>query len=125
MLKVITTHHDGHGLTENIRIEATDEIGPDGAHHRYEFFIGHDEGLELVSILQFQKGPRNEPKSTPGVVSVAVLAALLDIHNDFQAGPFPSPQNAKVIYHITEAMQALKERADERANRGVLGHSKI
>ena len=36
-MKDITTHHDGHGLTEHIRVSTTDDIGPGGAHHRYEF----------------------------------------------------------------------------------------
>ena len=125
--KLIETHHDGHGLTESIIVLAADEVGPGGAHHRYDFAVQQNVGEPYVNVgyLQFQKGPRNEPGSTPGVLSVAVLAALLDIHRAFQAGEFPSPENAEVIFHIEGAMDALKRRADERATRGVLGHNKI
>lgn len=120
MSKSITTHYDGHGLTEAIRVEAAGEPGPGGAYHRYEFW----NGSQYVGWLQFQEGPRNEVGSIPGVLTVAVLAALCDIAEDFQAGPYPSNENQQALFHMQEAMRFLRARADERAKRGVLGHNK-
>lgn len=115
----VTTHHDGHGLTEQITVMAMDERGPGGAHHEYHFFNGDEE----VGYLQFQKWPRNEPGSTPGVLTVAVLAALVDIQQDFDRGPYPSELGRQAGEKMKSAMKLLKRRADERAERGVLGVS--
>lgn len=128
-MKVIDTHHDGHGLNEQIQVEAVDEIGPGGAHHRYLFTYTYPrhpqdppEGDE-VGFIQFQKGPRNEPGSTPGVTEGAVLSVLIDRLTDFQAGPYPSDHNAVALTYLQQALQLLKDRADERAQRGVLGRN--
>lgn len=113
---MITEHHDGHGLNESIEIRAVDDIGSGGAHHRYEFWIETTlDWKEKVGALQFQKGPRNEPGSTPGVTEAAVIASIIDRLVAFQAGPFPSPHNDVVIFHLREALFATRARADERA----------
>ena len=128
--KEITEHHDGHGLTERIRVIAVDEPGPGGASHEYRFFhsgdvpwseLGKRVDMLEVGWLQFQKGPRSQPGSVPGVLTVAVLAALIDQARDFQAGPYPSDEGAQALYHLEEAARWLRERADKRAERGVLG----
>lgn len=119
-MREITTHHDGHGLTESIRIEA-DEPGPGGASYSYKVEI--DLGgawLELCTI-QFQKGPRSVGNSTPGIVDTVLLAIVRDRLESFNAGEFRCRQNAIAITKIEEAMHWLKDRADERARRGVLG----
>jgi hypothetical protein len=119
-MKKITSHHDGHALNDSIEITATDEVGPGGAHHTYEFAI---DGI-LVSRIVFQKGPRNELDSTPGVTHQAVLAVLCDALADFQKGPFPSREGAIALTKMQEAMHWFRARADERAARGVLGFPK-
>lgn len=126
--KDITSHHDGHGLTETIKVYAMDEPGPGGACHHYEFFVDLVDGAperggyqQKVGYLQFQKGPRNEPGSIPGVLTVAVLAGLIDQMEDFQAGPYPSDEGGEALDHLRAAMDALRRRADARAERGVLG----
>ena len=119
----ITTHHDGHGLNESIII-TRDERDPDagGASHRYTLeFNAMTDGLYEVGRLQFQHGPRNEPGSTPGLTDQAVLAVLIDRHEGFQAGPFACSENEHTMHHLREALRSLKERADERASRNVLG----
>jgi hypothetical protein len=123
----VTSHHDGHGLTERIHVIRADEPGPGGAHHLYQFYVeaGSDNSeRDMVGFLQFQKGPRNEEGSTPGVLTVAVLAALIDIAQDFQEGEFPSDENAAALYFMKRALAKYKERADKRAARGVLGFNK-
>jgi hypothetical protein len=115
-MRTITTHHDGHGLTESITIQA-DDAGPGGASHLYSAVI---DGEEVASI-QYQRGPRNEEGSVPGVLDSVLLAIVADRMAAFQAGPFSSRENALVLTKVQEAMHWLKHRADERARRGVLG----
>lgn len=133
-MREITTHHDGHGLNERVRVLAVDEPGPGGASHRYEFHrtlsnIEADdaaaaiERAPVVGFLQFQRGARNEPGSTPGMTTAAVLAALIDHLGAFQSGPYPSRETALVITKLEEALHWLRARADERAARGVLGQN--
>lgn len=125
----VTLHHDGHGLTEAIHVYAVDEAGPGGASHEYAFFVDEElpgRGITRhhVGELVFQKGSRNEEGSTPGVLSVAVLAALIDQLTDFQAGPYPSEEGANALARLKDALYWLKMRADARAERGVLGQLK-
>jgi len=118
---MITTHHDGHGLNEQILI-LPDEPGPGGASHSYEFRYLLPDGLESrVGLLQFQKGPRNVKGSTPGLTANAVLAAVVHHLRGFQEGDYRNRQTACAITHIEEAIHWIKDRADERAKRGVLG----
>lgn len=115
--RVIITHHDGHGLNESITIYAG-EPGPGGASHAYGFWISSSM---KVGELQFQLGPRNVEGSTPGLTVNAVLAALVDYLEGFQAGEFKCRENALVITKLEEAMHWVTHRADARARRGVLG----
>jgi len=135
-VKRITLHHDGHGRMERLLVLATDEPAtePPGnsSHHKYEFFsvpegyvvtTAADAFLKTTPVaqIQFQRGPFDAPGSTPGTLSAAVLAALIDHHQGFQSGPLASRENALVITKLQEALFWMRERADERARRGVLG----
>lgn len=115
-MRIVTDHHDGHGLNESIAITA-DELGPGGASHKYECRI---DG-ELIASVQFQKGPRNEPGSTPGATEAALIAILMDRLQSFQAGPYACRENAITLTHLETALLFAKRRADNRARRGVLG----
>lgn len=130
-MKKIITHHDGHGRMEDLRVYATDEPAtePPGnsSHHRYEFLVAGtdpDTGGQAdwpCGYLQFQRGPFGAEGSTPGTLTNAVLAALVDHLQGFQSGPLASRENALVITKLQEAMFWARERADDRARRGVLG----
>ena len=122
-MRVITTHHDGHGLNESLQVEAADEIGPGGANHLYIVTTkpGKDNSGTEVARIQFQNGARGEKGSTPGVVEAAVLAIVCDRMEQFQAGPYPSRESAIVLTKCQEAIHWLRHRADGRAARGVLG----
>lgn len=117
-MRTITDHHDGHGLAESITIEATDELGPGGASHVYRLTL---PGGPLVGFVQFQRGPRDAPESTSGIIDSALLAIVVDRMRSFQAGPYPSREGALVRTKCEEALHWLRHRADERAARGVLG----
>jgi hypothetical protein len=112
----ITSHHDGHGLNEMIRIEK-DDPGPGGASHYFTFL---NDGA-VCGFIEFQKGPRGVIGSTPGATELAVLAVIRDRLESFQAGPYACEENAEALNRVNEAMRLMKERADKRAARGVLG----
>lgn len=138
----ITDHHDGFGLNDSIEIEASDftEQGKPDVHprvsvpHRF-YFKSEIEGTVPVvrhgsytthnihGILQFQNGPRDEPGSTPGLTSDAVIHALLAYLRAANRA-FPSKETSCAITHLEEAAHWLHARARERARRGVLGKAK-
>lgn len=120
---VITDHHDGHGLADSIQI-SHDDRDPlaGGASHHYICMMPNVEDVPLkVADIEFQHGARFESRSTTGIVDSALLAIVLDRLRCFQAGPFSSRQNAIAITKIEEALMWMRNRADERLRRGVLG----
>jgi len=137
-MKNITSHHDGFGLNDLIDVEMSDEDA-NGVPHRVDFY----RSLTSVEIdalpapsgstvdrrihcgyLEFQKGPRNVEGSRPGLITDAILAALIEIMAGFQAGPFKSREGALVLTKLEEAALWSHKRARDRAARGVLGHNK-
>jgi hypothetical protein len=120
MNKVINDHHDGFGLAESMDIQRCDEVGPGGAHHHYKVSIDGS----VVADIQFQKGPRNEEGSIPGVIESALYAIILDRLRSFQAGEYSCRENAIVITKTEEALMWTQQRARNRAKRGVLGTNK-
>ena len=128
----IHTHEDGLGLTELCVVRVDDEPHPlNGAHHSYVLRRWVADGAEAVQYaplddldagsIQFQRGRRGEPDSTPGTLDGAVLAILIVRYECFQAGPFACPGNDAVLRHLHAAAEMIKARARERAARGVLG----
>jgi hypothetical protein len=115
--RLITGHHDGHGLAESLVIEA-DEPGAGGASHRY--VVTAEDGT-IVATIQYQAGPRHETGSTPGVIDSVLLAIVADRMEKFNEGPYRCRENSLVLTKVEEALHWLKHRADERARRGVLG----
>jgi hypothetical protein len=133
-MKAITSHHDGHGRMERLIVLATDDPATDppgnSSHHRYEFFqrppaLGDSQAPDIpVATIQFQRGPFDDPDSTPGTLSNAVLAALIDHLQGFQDGQLKNRHTALAITKLEEAAHWLRARADERAAAGTLGTMK-
>lgn len=121
-MRAITTHHDGYGLNDIITIEP-DEEDPNsgGASHNYVAKIHGGSEPRVVTIVNFQHGPRNEPNSNPGVTEAVLLAILIDRMSSFQAGPYACRENALVKTKCEEALHWLNHRTAERVKRGVLG----
>lgn len=111
-MKSIGTHSPSN-------VVAVDEIGPGGAHHK--FLI---KGQAVETAIQFQRGPRGEEGSSEGIFDDDLLAIVECRLEEFQKGPFPSPDNAEALLHVNEARTALARRVAERAARGVLGQDK-
>lgn len=120
LTRTIIEHHDGHGLTESIVVEAdAQDAKAGGASHVYACYMS---GV-LVSTIQFQHGARHVDGSTPGVVEGVLLAVLIDRLEGFQAGPYACQENADQLLCLRSALQLTKARADARAARGVLGRN--
>jgi len=131
-MKTITSHHDGFALNASILIEALDEPGPGGANHEYRLSVPHAPesaagyvGKSFVATIQFQRGPRDEPGSMPGLTEGALLAVLIDRITAFQAGEYRCIENDHVLWALKQALTWTKQRAVTRAERGVLGTTKV
>mgnify|MGYP006971728284 CR=1 FL=1 len=141
-MRELTGHFDGCGLTELCRVIVADEPHPvNGANHTYVFLrdvqpkecmSGYEtvsglgiEAPELpvacVGMVQFQRGPRDVADSDPGTLDGAVLSALIDRRESFQAGPYGCEQNARALELLREVRRLDIERAHDRRDRGVLG----
>lgn len=97
--------------------------GPGGAYHEYDIYAAGDDpenGNPLI-VIQFQKGPRNDPDARNGVLDGDLLEIVRDRLRAFQAGPFATKENACALTHIEEALMWMNKRAEDRAERGVLG----
>jgi len=137
----LTHHHDGLGLTELCHVRAIDEPHPlNKAHHHYALerrVVADEEAVRAKQLphrrddqgiihvfagqVQFQRGPRNVADSTPGVLDGCLLSILIHRYETFQSGRFECPENDIVLDHLKAALDAIKARAVERAERGVLG----
>lgn len=111
---------------ENLnQVFSKDEVGPGGAHHNYlvmsnELNFKTQEPL-VATEIQFQKGPRKEEGSTPGVIDMDLLEIVRDRLKSFQSGPFSSRENACALTHIEEALMWLNMRIENRIEKGILG----
>ena len=99
------------------------EIGPGGAYHDYVVSFGDSlpESDEDMVRIQFQCGPRKDPAARKGVLNGDLLEIVRDQLRAFQAGPFACRENACALSHIEEALMWLNHRAEDRAERNVLG----
>lgn len=97
--------------------------GPGGAYHEYDIYAADDvpENGNPLIVIQFQKGPRNDPDAQHGVLDGDLLEIVRDRLRAFQAGPFATRENACALTHIEEALMWMNKRAEDRAERGVLG----
>lgn len=97
--------------------------GPGGAYHDYVVSFGSDtpESDSDMVRIQFQCGPRTDSTSRKGVSNADLLEIVRDQLRAFQVGPFSCRENACALTHIEEALMWLNRRAEDRAERDVLG----
>lgn len=102
------------------------DAGPGGAHHDYvvSFGVGLPESDKDGVRIQFQRGPRKDPDARKGVCGADLLEIVRDQLREFQAGPYSCRENACALTHIEEALMWLTRRAEDRAERNVLGEAK-
>jgi hypothetical protein len=109
------TSHIVNPVNDKIKILVVDAPGPGGANHEYDIMIGQG-GF----TMRFQKGAINE-SGVNGITQEVLLAIVIDRLECFQNGPFASAFNAKALYHVKQAQDALLSRTRERISRGVEG----
>jgi len=116
----ISTIQKRNNLNEVLRIG---EVGPGGAYHQYNIYHQSDpeRGYETKTEIKFQKGPRDDPASIGGVLDVDLLEIVRDRLRAFQSGPYACRENACALTHLEEALMWMSKRAEDRAERGVLG----
>lgn len=97
--------------------------GPGGAFHDYDIYRAEDdiENGEPILVIQFQKGARKDPAARHGILDTDLLEIVRDRLACFQAGEFATRENACAIHHIEEALMWINKRAEDRAERHVLG----
>lgn len=104
----------------------TGKPGPGGAYHDYIIRSGNTPAGEDVpeleiATIQFQKGARKDPAARPGVIDSDLLEIVRDRLKYFQQGDFATRENAVALTHIEEALMWMNRRAEDRAERSVLG----
>ncbi|MBR2897086.1 MAG: ABC transporter ATPase [Oscillospiraceae bacterium] len=119
-MEQLSTIQKRHNLHQVYR---ADDPGAGGACHKYvvrqDKFCPHEE--VVVAEIQFQHGPRGEEGSTNGVLDNDLLEIVRDRLKAFQQGEFATRENACALTHIEEALMWMNKRAEDRAERGVLG----
>ena len=106
-------------------VRVMDDKGPGGAHHLYKIESKDSSGHVFSTTIGFQKGPRNDPSSQPGITDSDLLEIVKDRLECFQESPYKCTENQTALNHIEVALNALKERAEKRNVAGKLGTDKI
>lgn len=91
--------------------------GPGNGRHHYTV----QKGEKILLDIQFQEGARNVEGSKDGVLEGDLLEIVRSRLQFFQAGQYATRENACALTHIEEALMWLAKRANDRAERGVLG----
>lgn len=100
---------------------AVGEAGPGGVHHEYIVQPAGISDPTPLATITFQKGARKDPDAVHGVLDGDLLEIVRDRLKAFQGGPFATRENACALTHIEEALMWMNKRAEDRAERGVLG----
>ena len=105
-------------------IYRTGEEGPGGAYHDYDIYPVETipEGAELpLACIEFQRGARKDENARHGVLDSDLLEIVRDRLKAFQNGPYATRENDMALMHVEEALLWMAKRADDRAERNVLG----
>lgn len=102
------------------------EPGPGGAYHEYCAFpkepVIHPNGsMAVMTIIQFQKGPRKDPNSQTGYLDSDLLEIVRDRLKAFQEGPYACYENARALMYLEQALIQMNLRVEDRIARRVLG----
>lgn len=112
-LSVIQKNNNPHAIFRN------GGKGPGGGYHDYTIMDAKERNV--IALVRFQKGARNDPKAQAGVLDADLLEIVRDRLTEFNEGEFATRENACAITHIEEALMWMAKRAHDRAERGVLG----
>lgn len=107
---------------KTITVEATDEPGNGGAHHKYVIYDANEPSAMEPHRISFQNGGIAE-HGINGITNEILLEIVKHRLNCFQAGPFACDANAVAVSQVKAALITLYERTAERRARGVEGKS--
>lgn len=93
--------------------------GSGGAYHDYK--ICQADTREAIEWIEFQNGARKDENSTTGVLDSDLLEIVKHRLECFQEGPFHCNYNAEALRCLTEALEWMNKRVEDRISRGVLG----
>jgi len=116
-MEKLSTIQKRNNLNEVYRIG---NPGPGGAYHDYHI-VPADESVVGTCVVLFQKGPRKDPSARHGVLDCDLLEIVRDRLRSFQEGDYATRENAMALQHVEEALLWMAKRADDRAERHVLG----
>jgi len=109
----------------NLNTVCVDPVaGPGGGHHKYAIFrAGSNPNTREMPLLevQFQNGPRHGENSIDGVLDADLLEIVRYRLKTFQKSEYATSENACALTHIEEALMWMNKRAEDRAERNVLG----
>ena len=129
-MEKLNTIQKRNNLNEVYKVDAP---GAGGASHRYVIVKAGAQPSDnaagyldfwkedVVGEICFQHGPRKEFESRHGVLDSDLLEIVRDRLKAFNQGPYSTRENACAITHIEEALMWMNKRAEDRAERGVLG----
>ena len=102
---------------------AVGPVGSCGARSKYHVVRPDDahETGEFIAEIQFQQGPRTDPAAIKGMTDMDLLEMVRDRLQAFQDGAYSCHENDQALEHIVAALLYLNKRAEDRAERGVLG----
>lgn len=95
-----------------------------GAHYAYDIYPADCDPAKTempLACIEFQKGPRGNPKARDGILETDLLEIVRDRLTAFQNGAMATRENEMALQHIEEALLWLNKRTEDRAERGVLG----
>ena len=116
------------GSAHSTTVWVMDDVGPGGAHHRYEITPSAAAPTVLEVMIpisvQFQYGPVGEA-GVNGGHHEDLLAIVIHRLQCFQAGPYACHDNALALTYLKIALQCLNHRTADRERRGVEGTSAV
>ena len=101
-------------------IYVEDIAGPGNGRHKY-YITKKDDPEGILLEIQYQSGARKDPQAIPGILDQDLLEIVRHRLQNFQAGEYSTRENACALTHIEEALMWMSKRANDRAERGVLG----
>lgn len=118
---MLITEHQVNECNSAIRLDAGErEVSLSRASHDYRMYWPERDGQQGYLRIHFQLGPIAEV-GTNGITNEVLLAILIDRLRGFQTGPFACPENDVALLHLMGARDAMFERTQARAARGVEG----
>ena len=112
------------GTNEHTRVVCLDESADDGSSHHYMILDVESKNdpafVDVYASVDFQNGPIKE-HGVNGCHNEDLIAIVIDRLEHFQKGDFACEANAEALESLYLALDALRNRTNDRKERGVEG----